>query len=403
MAAEMLLSVLLPTRNRLEYLRYAVESVRRQDEDDWEIIVSDNDSTDDISGYVAGLSDARIRYVRTESFVPVTENWNNALRHSRGDYVVMLGDDDALLPGYLKALRRVVETFGNPDVIYTGALLFAYPGVLPDGPDGYVRSGSSAPFLQGAGEPFRLDGATTQALVRDAMALRATYPFNMQYVAVARRAIDALSGGEDFYRSPFPDFYAMNLLFARAANIVVDPAARVVIGITKSSYGYFHFNQREREAMALLNNDATEPEVRRAVEGRLMPGTNLNTGWLLAMESLHRKLGSPPDLRPDYRRYRMLQAIYCYQHHYVDGSVSRADLEVARSRLTRAGRALLGAIAPMLGVIVRLAPAHLRRSAGHVYDVLLRQQARGARAPQAIGRYQNMLELIEQPPPEPSA
>ena len=41
-------SVLLPTRNRLEYLRYAVETVRRQDYADWEIIVSDNCSEDDI-------------------------------------------------------------------------------------------------------------------------------------------------------------------------------------------------------------------------------------------------------------------------------------------------------------------------------------------------------------------
>ena len=106
MAAAMLFSVLLPTHDRLEYLRYAVESVRRQDEADWELIVSDNDSTDDIAGFVQSLGDERVRYVRTDRFVPVTENWNNALRHSRGDYVVMLGDDDALLPGYLSGQRR---------------------------------------------------------------------------------------------------------------------------------------------------------------------------------------------------------------------------------------------------------------------------------------------------------
>ena len=75
-------SVLLPTRNRLEYLRYAVETIRRQDVPDWEIVISDNCSEDDISGFVAKLSDPRIRYVRTESPLPVTDNWNNALNHS---------------------------------------------------------------------------------------------------------------------------------------------------------------------------------------------------------------------------------------------------------------------------------------------------------------------------------
>ena len=399
----MLLSILLPTRDRLEYLRYAVESVRRQDDDDWEVIVSDNDSTEDVSGYVAELGDERVTYVRTGSFVPVTENWNNALRHSRGDYVVMLGDDDALLPGYCTALRRLVARFELPEVVYTGALLFAYPGVLPDGPAGYVRSGSSASFFVGAQDPFQLDSAAAHALVHDAMSLRASYPFNMQYVAVARAAIQELAGDGDFYRSPFPDFYAMNLLFARARRIVVDPDPRVVIGITKSSYGYFHFNQREAEARALLNNDSTDPEVRRAVEPQLMPGTNLNTGWLLAMESLHRRLGSPDDLRPDYRRYRLLQAVYCYQHYYLDGSISRADLTAVRSRLSPPERAMFRLVAPLAGAAVRATPMAVRRRAGRLFDILLGQQARGRRRPWAVGRYRNMLELIERPPLKPRA
>ena len=36
----------------------------------------------------------------------MTEYWNNALRRGRGDYVVMLGDDNALLPGYLSGDGR---------------------------------------------------------------------------------------------------------------------------------------------------------------------------------------------------------------------------------------------------------------------------------------------------------
>src|SRR6476646_9624263 len=106
-----LLSVLLPTRNRLDYLRYAVETVRRQDDGDWELVVSDNDSEEDIAGFVEGLGDPRIRYVRTTSFVPVTDNWNHALNHSRGRYVVMLGDDDGLMPGYVAAIRRLSRRF----------------------------------------------------------------------------------------------------------------------------------------------------------------------------------------------------------------------------------------------------------------------------------------------------
>jgi glycosyltransferase involved in cell wall biosynthesis len=398
----MLLSVLLPTHNRLEFLRYAVESVRRQDIEDWEVVVSDNASTEDIAGYVRGLDDERIRYVRTDGFVPVTENWNNALRHSRGDYVVMLGDDDALLPGYGRALSELVTEFGQPEVVYTGALLFAYPDVLPDGRAGYVRSGSSAVFFDGATRPFRLKPDRARAMVRDAMAFRASYPFNMQYVAISRQAIDELAEG-DFYRSPFPDFYAMNLLFARARTIVVDPHPRVVIGITKRSYGYFHFNQRETEAQALLNNDATDPQIRRAVQHELLPGTNLNTGWLLAMEALWRRLGSPGDLRPDYRRYRLLQGVYCYHHHYLDGTVTTEDLAAVRRRLTLRDRVWLFTSIRIAAPLARRLPMAVRRRVGRLFDIALRQQTRGQRPQLAVGRYRNMLELIEQPPLEAGA
>src|SRR5688500_18436627 len=154
-----LVTVLLPTRNRLEFLRYAVETVLRQDDGDWEIVVSDNDSEEDIAGHVEGLRDDRVRYVCTPSFVPVTDNWNNALAHSTGRYVVMLGDDDGLMPGYVARLRELVERFAQPDVIYTSALIFAYPDVLPDEPEGYLQPYGYASFLRRKTKPFVLDPA----------------------------------------------------------------------------------------------------------------------------------------------------------------------------------------------------------------------------------------------------
>jgi len=42
-------SVLIPTHDRLDLLRYAVESVIRQDYDDWELAISDNDSKEDVA------------------------------------------------------------------------------------------------------------------------------------------------------------------------------------------------------------------------------------------------------------------------------------------------------------------------------------------------------------------
>ena len=48
-------SVLLPTKNRLELLKSAIWSVREQNYDNWEIIVADNCSQEDIKGYLDSL------------------------------------------------------------------------------------------------------------------------------------------------------------------------------------------------------------------------------------------------------------------------------------------------------------------------------------------------------------
>ena len=133
-------SVLLPTRNRLDLLSRAIETVRRQDYDDWEIIVSDNYSEENIADYILSLGDERIKYFRTDSFIPVTDNWNNAIEKSDGDYVIMLGDDDGLMTGYFSTLIGLIEKFNSPDFIYTNAFLYAYPGVLAGAPEGFLKT-----------------------------------------------------------------------------------------------------------------------------------------------------------------------------------------------------------------------------------------------------------------------
>jgi glycosyltransferase involved in cell wall biosynthesis len=389
-------SVLLPSHNGLRFLRYAVQSVQRQDHPDWELVISDNHSTDDIGGYVASLGDDRIRYVRTEEFIPVTDNWNNALRHSTGDYVVMLGNDDALLPGYFSALSETIERLAEPDAIYTAAALYAYPGVLPNVPEGFLEVQRAAPFFAGASEPFVLDAGAARELAADAVAMRARYAFNMQYVLVSRAAVQELAGDGEFFRSPFPDFYAMNLVFARAARIAVDPAPRVVVGITPASHGYLYFNNRESDALALLNTANVDPEIRRDLAPVLRPGTNMNTSWLLAMEALWRRLGSPADMRPDYARYQRLQALYCLQARYVHRTISRGEFDAAAAALTPAERWLAALLGPAVGALLRHTPPFARRWLGAAYDRIVRQfPDPERRADRVVGRYRDVLEVYD--------
>jgi len=321
-------SVLLPTRERLEYLKLAIESVHRQDDADWEIVVSDNCSEADVASYVASLADRRIRYVRTAGVVPVTENWNNALSHASGDYMVMLGDDDALMPGYFRILRDVIDRFQRPDFLYTGALLFAYPGALQESPAGYLQAYGYASFLRGAEAPYVLPPSRARALAGESAHFRIRFGFNAQFACVSRRLIDRLSPQGPFYQSPFPDYFSMNAMFLRAKTIVVVPMALVLIGITKKSYGFFHYSGKEKDGVAFLGA-SVEPAVEERLRRVILPGSNINNGWLYAMETLRLRYG----IRVHYRRYRHVQIMYTLRDRYVTGMVSSDDLRELKNHL----------------------------------------------------------------------
>jgi hypothetical protein len=378
-------SVLLPTRNRLELLSYAIESVRRQDYADWEIIVSDNASEEDIAGHVRSLNDSRIRYFRTASFVPVTDNWNNALAQSTGDYVVMLGDDDCLMKGYFSTLRGLIEANGAPDLVYHGAWLYAYPGVMPGFPDGFVQPYGYASFLRGAKVPFVLDPAAARQCVREAMDFRVTYGFNMQFALIGRRLIDVLRAKGPVFQSPYPDYYAMNAAMLAAERILACPQPLVAIGVSPKSFGYYYVNRAEASGVEFLNNVPDAESQKRLAEVAL-PGTEMNNSWLLAMEALRRAFGGQYGLEVNTRRYRRLQIL--------QGSVADAPrTPVPWEKLSFAEACLAGAVRGLAAVAEIFSP-RLRRKLGTGLMALA-----GAypvfRPERVTGRYRNILEVHE--------
>jgi glycosyltransferase involved in cell wall biosynthesis len=383
-------SVLLPTLNRLEYLQYAIETVRRQDEGDWEIIVSDNCSEEDIGAYVRSLADDRIRYVRTESRIPVTDNWNNALRHSRGDYIVMLGDDDGLLPGYFRKLRVAMEQFPDPDFVYSGALYFAYPGVMPDKPDGFLRADRNGMFPETS--TFWLDPDRARSIARGYLDFRMPVASNMQFSLISRRKIDDFEEKGDFFQSPYPDFYATPALFLTSDRILIHPDPLVVIGITPKSYGYFHFNNLPVQGTDFLNNSVRlkEESDRNPI---MLPGTSFNDSWLLAMQAFHRSFSHAWNMQPAYRRYRFLQIIHGYKHRYYDRALTGKNLQPLRDRMTMFERLVGMAMAAGFSAL-RMIPAGLRSK---VIMLLRKSIGQHAFSEEAVSsaRFDNLIDVFE--------
>lgn len=92
--------VLIPTFQRAELLRRAINSVQAQTYSGLRICVYDNASTDETEAIVAqlALEDPRITYFRHDVNIGVTANFNFALSRVTSPYFAFLSDDDVLLP-----------------------------------------------------------------------------------------------------------------------------------------------------------------------------------------------------------------------------------------------------------------------------------------------------------------
>src|SRR5262249_53472481 len=109
-----------------------------------------------------------------------------------------------------------------------------------------------------------------------------------------------------FFRGPFPDFYAANISMLLAERIGILSEPMVIIGISPKSYGYHHFNNNEREGVSFLNTVGHADQASDNLMRHLLPGTNMNSSWLVSVALIPKQL-SRTDLHPNVARYRRLQ------------------------------------------------------------------------------------------------
>jgi glycosyltransferase involved in cell wall biosynthesis len=110
-------SVCLPVYNGERHLRDAIESVRKQSLESWELLLCDNASTDRTSAYCqeAAASDPRIHYHPAATNRGLAWNFNRAFRLATGRYLLWLGHDDVLGRDYLLRCVEALET--RPDAV----------------------------------------------------------------------------------------------------------------------------------------------------------------------------------------------------------------------------------------------------------------------------------------------
>jgi glycosyltransferase involved in cell wall biosynthesis len=110
-------SIGLPVYNGEDYLREAIDSILAQTFSDFELLISDNGSTDATEAICREYAarDCRIRYLRQAQNLGATKNYNLLFPLARGAYYKWMGHDDIILPEYLARCVAVLDA--HPEVV----------------------------------------------------------------------------------------------------------------------------------------------------------------------------------------------------------------------------------------------------------------------------------------------
>ena len=224
-----LFSVLIPTRNRADLLKYAMQSVLSQNFDNYELIVSDNASSDNTREVVESFNDSRVRYINPWRYLLSTDNWDFAYKQATGDYILALGDDDYLVSGALKQVRKVIQE--KSALMISWGLITYYDGTYND-----VSLQNTINARKFTGKIIEVDTKKVLKAYFDLDPLATIYPPHPSCVCISRRIADEISSKYGaFYAHPYADITAISRSLGYINLLIVIDKPLTIVGRTSRS------------------------------------------------------------------------------------------------------------------------------------------------------------------------
>lgn len=122
-----LVSIAIPAYKR-KWLKDAIESALTQDYEKIELIIADDHSPQNLKEVVQPyLVDERVSYYFNEINVgkeSVANNWNRCLEYVRGEFFVLLCDDDVLMPNFVSTLLLLAQKYPQCNIFHGRRMLY---------------------------------------------------------------------------------------------------------------------------------------------------------------------------------------------------------------------------------------------------------------------------------------
>ncbi len=104
----------MPVKNGMPFIKQTIQSVLSQDFADFELVISDDRSSDGTSDFLEGVTDPRVKLTCPPSPLKVDAHWTFVSNLSSSPYTKLLCADDVLTPGSLK--RQMAALVGDPEI-----------------------------------------------------------------------------------------------------------------------------------------------------------------------------------------------------------------------------------------------------------------------------------------------
>jgi len=298
-------TVIIPTKDRAEYLHHTLRTCSLQDYENLEIVVSDDGSKDDTREVVeeAARKDSRIRYVSPGAAVGMLDNFEFALNQVKPGYVIALGGDDGLLPYGIRGMRDVLQGTGQemlawpaPAFFYATTKMATAQLVL------YIRGGrpqSGRRIIQSQG--FLARQAKRLSYVSDIESPM----FYVKGVSSTRLVETVRSRSADgrFYACATPDGYSGIVLAGEVQSYAFSGEPFSIHGVSPTSAGVGYLaghDQAKKQSEAFFRTVAFKPMHADLAAQPYSPLITLMTAdYLLTARDLPGWPGSFPSI--DYR------------------------------------------------------------------------------------------------------
>lgn len=302
------ISIVIPTHNRLALLKDAMQTVLKQKKyDNWELIIFDNASSDPIHEFIETLDEPRIHYKKSNEFLPVTESWNSAIDMATGDYVMLIGDDDGLIPDYFNKINLLISNFNEPDFIYSAVYQFMHPGVSPFLREGYLELLKIGFFFAQRENPFRLNEKDAALAWQGSLDIKRNFGLSTQPFTFKRTFLESLRINGKIFHSTYPDYYLANLAMAKGKNIIVSPDPYAIAGVSTASFGYTLINSLQEAGKDILNAPLLNDPLYPKYEQHLLPGSHYQDNFIVTMGHVAKNMPTNYSLQTGIKRYRRLQ------------------------------------------------------------------------------------------------